>query len=68
MNIFNVLTGKFPKADTLNELEYLHQQYPWLSKEEIVEAINRFGENKNRIIPYLDMKSGNWSMIDFPDW
>jgi hypothetical protein len=68
MDISNVLTLKSVSPEALSELEYLHQQYPWLSKEEIMEAISRFGENKNRILPYLDLKSGHWSMIDFPEW
>jgi len=42
----------------------LERQYPWFSREEIVEAMERFGNHRERAMAYLDMKSGSWAMID----
>jgi hypothetical protein len=51
-----------------DHLENLLRQYPWFSKEEIVEAIQRFDNRRERIIPYLDMKSGSWYLMDLGEF
>jgi hypothetical protein len=43
------------------------RQYPWFSREEIVEAMERFGNHRERAMAFLDMKSGSWAMIDLTE-
>jgi hypothetical protein len=45
----------------------LERQYPWFSRDEIVEAMDRFGNHRERTMAFLDMKSGSWALIDLTD-
>jgi hypothetical protein len=53
----------------MNELviSALERQYPWFSRVEIVEAMERFGNHRERTMAFLDMKSGSWAMIDLTE-
>jgi hypothetical protein len=49
----SIFAAKFDFA-----VEYLQKQFPWLSKEVIVDAIEQFGDNHSKIIHHLDEMSG----------
>ena len=55
----NMLAGKADFA-----VEYLQMQFPWLSKEVIADAIERFGDNHSKIIHHLDSMSGQPHLED----
>ncbi len=38
--------------------KYLHKQFPWLSEDEIIKAIEIKGPNADQVLKYLDGKSG----------
>lgn len=48
-------------------IDELHRHYPWFSREEIAETLKRFGNRRERVLAYLDMKSGHWSYLDLLD-
>lgn len=48
----DVFVAKFDFA-----VDYLQKQFPWFSKSEILEAIDRFGYNHDKIVNYLNSKS-----------
>lgn len=50
--------GKVFAAKFDFEVEYLQMQFPWLSKEVIIDTIERFGDNHSKIIHHLDTMSG----------
>ena len=55
-------------ADNHNQsVDELLRQYPWFTKEEIAETVKRFGNRRERILAYLDLKSGHWSYLDMFD-
>lgn len=59
------------KPEELKEdfaFKYLHQQFPWLSENEIMEAIELKGPNADHIIKYLDAKSGKGKIAEDQDY
>lgn len=48
-------------------VDELLRHYPWFSREEIADAMKLFGERRERVLAYLDMKSGHWSYFDLLD-
>ena len=50
----SVFVAKFEFA-----VEYLQQQFPWLPKEVIIDSIERYGYNHDRLIQHLDAMSGH---------
>jgi Mor family transcriptional regulator len=50
-----------------HSVEELLRHYPWFTADEIYEALKRFGNRHERLLAYLDMKSGNWSLLDMMD-
>lgn len=48
-------------------IDELHRHYPWFSREEITETVKRFANRRERVLAYLDMKSGHWSYLDLLD-
>jgi hypothetical protein len=50
----SVFAAKFDFA-----VAYLQKQFPWLSKEVIIDSIERYGYNHDKIIQHLDTISGN---------
>ena len=61
----NPPTGSL-KNNTLT-VDELIRHYPWFSREEIAEAINHFAERRDKVLAYLDMKSGHWFYFDMLD-
>ncbi len=43
-----------------SQVKYLMHQYPWFSKEQIVEAMNTQENKLGKILSYLDSKSGSY--------
>jgi hypothetical protein len=41
------------------KIKYLMHQYPWFTKEQIIEAINRERNEIGKILVYLDSKTGS---------
>ncbi len=61
----NNLKKKNAVDDQRNTLiEDLKRQYPWFNESEITEVVQRFEFRHERILAYLDMKSGRWSLVD----
>lgn len=50
------------------DVEYLLKQYPWFSRAEIMEAIGKVGMRAERLMAYLDIKSGNWAFLDLMEF
>jgi hypothetical protein len=40
-------------ANDPSEVEYMHQQFPWVKREEIVKAIKEKGPIRDNVIEYL---------------
>lgn len=38
------------------QVEYVHYQFPWLSHEEIKEAIRKQGPDRDDVLAYLERK------------
>ena len=68
MQLFDQRRTSSQAGDGQYEIDYLMKQYPWFSKEEIREAVERFAGRTDRVIPYLDMKSGTWPVVDGEDF
>ena len=66
MSTFNNFTIDSSRSNSIT-VEELQRHYPWFSREEIVETMRRFGERRERVLAYLDMKSGHWSYLDLLD-
>ena len=59
------------KPEELREdfaFKYLHKQFPWLSENEIMEAIELKGPNADHVIKYLDDKSGKRTIAEDQDY
>lgn len=54
---------KHNRKDLMPDLEDLMRQYPWFSREEILEAI-AVKQNRNKVQAYLDVKSGSWTFVE----
>ena len=50
----SVFVAKFDFA-----VAYLQKQFPWLPKEVIIDSIERYGYNHDKIIEFLDAMSGH---------
>ncbi len=44
------------EIDDPHEVDYLGYQFPWLSREEILEAIKRHGPDRDRVLTFLERK------------
>ena len=61
------LDNKSLNSPDRHYVEELLRHYPWFTAEEIYEALKRFGNRRERVLAYLDMKSGHWAFFDMWD-
>lgn len=55
-------------AGNTADIRYIHQQYPWFSEEEIVDAWKKFDHRVDRVVAYLNFRSNNWSVFDLTEF
>jgi hypothetical protein len=54
---------KNDEAGSPIKIEYLMHQYPWFTREQIVEAVEKEEHKLGKILAILDHKSGS-----YPEW
>lgn len=44
--------------DQSYEISYIHQQFPWFSRDEIIDAVKKKGPLRETVVDFLQQKSG----------